>query len=68
MIEGINLKEIDRDTLKRTYKKITVELTRHNYGLNELKPKEIIELEEAKKQIRDEMARKDYLKIKYRRR
>lgn len=62
MIDIKDIERVDRNTLKKTYTKIIMELTRHNYGLSSLETKDIIRLEEYKKAIRDEMARKDRIK------
>lgn len=62
MIDIKDIQRVDRNTLKKTYTKIIMELTRHSYGISSLETKDIIRLEEYKKAIRDEMARKDRIK------
>lgn len=62
MIDIKDIQRVDRNTLKKTYTKIIMELIQHSYGISSLETKDIIRLEEYKKAIRDEMARKDRIK------
>lgn len=60
----IMLDNLNREQLKHIYRKAHTELSKHEQGIKSLEPKEIIQYETAKKEIRNKLLELDMSKYK----